>query len=890
MDTNLGKVGIIHRGVWSAAVSNYEYLDTVTNLGSSYMVVFKNGFVPAGTALTNTTYYTPLSLAGPQGDKGWQPVFANVPDGARIVQQLKDYTGGSGTKPTENINSYVTATGFSTVIANAVDIRGVAGTAGVSRIPSWVAQAYSLGMAVAYLGKYWISSGAALSTDVPGTSAVWVDDLLSKANVSDLSKYVPSELFKPVLDGLDVVQTITTSGTATTAVTGQNWVDANIFIPANKRTKYIYLKAGTASNGFIQLFSKVGNSFTLLDKIPISTVVGDNTYTINKVYTSDVYIGFSPTISLYEQPVTGYTAFALGNSILAIGDSPSITTTQTFKLFFTATYVSSSKIDDLTLMQKDLYAGYKESLTPIIPFDWLSGTYAVYSGYASFIMNGVPIDKPKSIYQFIFQSTSPIIDEITQVKICEIVAGVVTVVSLVDVSPSIRSYSGNIVTQTLERPIVVNQGQYLAFKGVAIAYTSDSSLQTQFNCYYNTAGDVFSSTSTLKGAFVNMVSKDWVGVKDIAKKSSDTLTSIAKNLGRSTKFYEYNFSQPTTEWTLNAWVLSNGLATSTTAGSKLILNRQYTSDRRLFRQSIFPQADSILKVGTVNANFVYDTSCVIDIPNLIINLNRRATTTIIGTTAITFAITPGLEYWVELERRATLTIVRLIDPRSLAMVEVRFDYLNGLNYDLGAGNHRPFYCMELVSGTSISVGQCSIYGPFRPYIAFTGDSITEDNGRCYKNWAVQLMDYYNNDACNVSMAGQTVAGCITALNNEIAFIKPRILSVKIGINGIGTVAQYQSIVDFCATNGVELILNHVTCVTNDLHIAVNSRIDTFGKQGAKFDLCTALQNFPTIDSTHPAPRLNAILFNDGTHPNQAGNSEMVRRFKYDLNIMHRFGL
>jgi hypothetical protein len=67
---------------------------------------------------------------GAQGQKGWSPVLAIVSDGARRVFQVVDWVGGEGTKPA--IGQYVSATGLTAVLANAVDVRGTAGATGVT--------------------------------------------------------------------------------------------------------------------------------------------------------------------------------------------------------------------------------------------------------------------------------------------------------------------------------------------------------------------------------------------------------------------------------------------------------------------------------------------------------------------------------------------------------------------------------------------------------------------------------------------------------------------------------------------------------------------------------------------------------------------------------------
>ena len=64
--TNLGKVSVTPKGAWSSS-STYEFLDIVTNNGSSYLAVKA---VPAGTALSNTTYWLVIASKGDKGDTG----------------------------------------------------------------------------------------------------------------------------------------------------------------------------------------------------------------------------------------------------------------------------------------------------------------------------------------------------------------------------------------------------------------------------------------------------------------------------------------------------------------------------------------------------------------------------------------------------------------------------------------------------------------------------------------------------------------------------------------------------------------------------------------------------------------------------------------------------
>ena len=66
-------------------------------------------------------------IDGTDGLDGWSPVLAVVSDSARRVLQITDWTGGDGTKPS---TGYIGASGIVALIADAVDIRGPAGSAG----------------------------------------------------------------------------------------------------------------------------------------------------------------------------------------------------------------------------------------------------------------------------------------------------------------------------------------------------------------------------------------------------------------------------------------------------------------------------------------------------------------------------------------------------------------------------------------------------------------------------------------------------------------------------------------------------------------------------------------------------------------------------------------
>ncbi|GAA4464199.1 hypothetical protein GCM10023189_43170 [Nibrella saemangeumensis] len=70
---------------------------------------------------------------GAPGPKGWSPILAAVADGTRRVMQVVDWVGGEGAKPATG--QFLTPTGLTTVLANALDMRGAPGADGVNGTP-----------------------------------------------------------------------------------------------------------------------------------------------------------------------------------------------------------------------------------------------------------------------------------------------------------------------------------------------------------------------------------------------------------------------------------------------------------------------------------------------------------------------------------------------------------------------------------------------------------------------------------------------------------------------------------------------------------------------------------------------------------------------------------
>ena len=94
-EIDIGAIYPLHKGAWSSGAA-YDFLDMVIKDGSSYLCIAEDG-APAGTAVTNTTYWALIAqkgdtgATGPQGDKG-----DKGDTGATGPQGPKGATGATG--------------------------------------------------------------------------------------------------------------------------------------------------------------------------------------------------------------------------------------------------------------------------------------------------------------------------------------------------------------------------------------------------------------------------------------------------------------------------------------------------------------------------------------------------------------------------------------------------------------------------------------------------------------------------------------------------------------------------------------------------------------------------------------------------------------------------
>ena len=97
-EIDIGAIYPLYKGAWSSGAA-YDFLDMVIKDGSSYLCIAEDG-APAGTAVTNTTYWALIAhkgatgatgATGPQGPKG-----DKGDTGATGPQGPKGATGATG--------------------------------------------------------------------------------------------------------------------------------------------------------------------------------------------------------------------------------------------------------------------------------------------------------------------------------------------------------------------------------------------------------------------------------------------------------------------------------------------------------------------------------------------------------------------------------------------------------------------------------------------------------------------------------------------------------------------------------------------------------------------------------------------------------------------------
>jgi hypothetical protein len=220
--------------------------------------------------------------------RGWSPILANVIDGERVVQQVVDWTGGSGAKPAAG--QYIGVSGFVEDIADATDIKGEQGADG----------------APASLQN--IDDRIAVQLDTGGTIKAAIDVVQSDVDTHEADTANPHSVTKTQIGLGNVVDTDTTTTANITDSTDKR------FVTDAQQAKFV--AATTSSDGYLtstdwNTFTRAGTVCTTNPSSPVALVgTYSRSYTITANTTFDLagWTADAYTLTIRnDSSVTSYT-------------------------------------------------------------------------------------------------------------------------------------------------------------------------------------------------------------------------------------------------------------------------------------------------------------------------------------------------------------------------------------------------------------------------------------------------------------------------------------------------------------------------------------------------------------------------------------------------------
>ena len=129
-----------------------------------------------------------------------------------------------------------------------------------------------------------------------------------------------------------------------------------------------------------------------------------------------------------------------------------------------------------------------------------------------------------------------------------------------------------------------------------------------------------------------------------------------------------------------------------------------------------------------------------------------------------------------------------------------------------------------------------------PLVYIVGDSITAF-ASSEKGWANMLANDINGNVVISARGNDSAISIPRKFETEVKHIKPKYLLWCHGHNGEGiTESRLDEVQSLCNQYGIKLLVNHVTCMAGDAHIAKNEIIERKGYRGTRFDIATAVDN------------------------------------------------
>lgn len=362
----------------------------------------------------------------------------------------------------------------------------------------------------------------------------------------------------------------------------------------------------------------------------------------------------------------------------------------------------------------------------------------------------------------------------------------------------------------------------------------------------------------------------------------------------TTPLLQDSFENNSNNWVANNWTLNGGKFTSSAIGmnNNLFLPLIWNLNKRKARIKFTPSVDSDFRIHLLSnnsdkmgegsslfsVNFAEKKLKIFNVatiwPSPDITSDGVDENSVLKEVSFNFSHINGREYLAELEYFETKHILTLFDTVTGESESLIFDGWAG-------GRQQQSYSFYVKSGGNISINNFEIIGVDNVENLFVGDSITEgvmvvDKS---KRWWKQMEPKLAGVTAVSARGGHRITDVIAKFDNEILKVKPKRIVFLIGVNGNGTVEQYQELMFLCTINNITPCFAFQLAYADPSNVPINTNLrEAIPKKylGFRFDLATSINNDGTT--------CNTSLFYDGLHPIEAGCTEMAKRF-FDVSFL-----
>ena len=361
-----------------------------------------------------------------------------------------------------------------------------------------------------------------------------------------------------------------------------------------------------------------------------------------------------------------------------------------------------------------------------------------------------------------------------------------------------------------------------------------------------------------------------------------TAQPVKKSTG--TILYQTNFSKgiPLTDFVNPGnWVSSKGGITSTAYGLEnyLMLFRQYSINNRQGAVMVNLGKDTRFNFFTVEMdNFhMWGTMVQVDVCNGLLKVykNYNADSAAYPPVLIShpYKFIPGRDYTI------AISYANRVNKFTIT------DHLTGVSdstIDAGgttSGLVRDGFAIATASGTPPIVKSFNVNTTYPKgiKILYIGDSITEGLFSFPDDFS-----QHGKSAISGRSSG-IVSGVQNRVWSELAFLKPKYVSILIGTNGSNTVANLTTLCQSIMRLGIIPILNNLPwkapASVKDDNVIISQVRKNLKLEGARFDIATSVNNLNLQQDT--------TIFTDGVHPNEKGVHRMYLQLKSDVPVSFR---